>query len=82
MDKEIIEIIEVPSFTSSDVGTDGKDVDAVVRYHESALEYARELVKLVKTLTLSGTVHGEFSIELLKELEELFIYLETHFVAM
>ena len=53
-----------------------------VEYHKTVLKYARELVNLVNTMTLNGTVYGQFSIEVLKELEELFTYLETHCVAM
>ena len=40
----------------------------------TVLEYARELVKLVKTLSGNGSEHGEFS---RLELLELFTHLET-----
>ncbi len=78
-DRKDVDVVAQQNRRDVDVVEQQNTNSSIVEYHETVLKYARELVK---TMTLSGSVYEQFSIEVLKELEELFTYLETHCVAM
>ena len=71
MDKDFIEVIEVSS-TDVQTDVDVQQISPNVEYQMNVLEYAGELVNLLRTLSGNGSVHGEFTREVLEELLVLF----------